>query len=92
MAVSSEQEAESYLIQARQYRLNHKPFNVRISINAEKPTKAAIRIFLGPKYNVHMKEIDYKEHAGEFYELDNFIYDRELAFFSFVPLFARELY
>ncbi|XP_011506306.1 PREDICTED: arylphorin subunit alpha-like [Ceratosolen solmsi marchali] len=75
LAVSNEQEAESYLIQVRQHRLNHKPFNVYININAEKMTKAAIRIFLGPKYNVHMKEIDFTEHHNEFLELDNFVYD-----------------
>jgi hypothetical protein len=75
LAVSSEQEAEAYLIQARQYRLNHKPFNVKINIKAEKATKAAIRIFLGPKYTVHNNELDYKQHHDEFYEMDNFIYD-----------------
>lgn len=77
LAVESDAEAEKYLVQVRQYRMNHKPFNVNININAEKPTKAAIRIFLGPKYNVHMKEIDFKEHYNEFYEMENFIYDCE---------------
>jgi hypothetical protein len=75
LAVSSEQEAETYLIQARQYRLNHKPFNVRININAEKATKAVIHIFIGPKYNVHMKEYDYDERLHHFLELDSFLYD-----------------
>jgi hypothetical protein len=80
LAVSSEQEAESYLIQVRQYRLNHKPFNIYININADKATKASIKIFLGPKYNVHMKEIDFIEHYNEFFELDDFIYDRKYSF------------
>ncbi|XP_058801563.1 arylphorin subunit alpha-like [Phymastichus coffea] len=75
LAVESEQQAEAYLIQARQHRLNHKPFNVVVSVNAEKAHKVAIRIFLGPKYNVHMQEIDFTEHYHEFYEMDNFIYD-----------------
>lgn len=77
LAVENEQEAEAYLIQARQHRLNHKPFNVNINLNSEKAQKVAIRIFLGPKYNVHMRDIDFTEHYNEFYELDNFIYDRE---------------
>ena len=77
LTVEDLKEAESYLVQARQYRLNHKNFNVHLTITADKPTKAAIRIFIGPKYNVHGKEIEFTEHYHEFYELDNFIYNRK---------------
>ena len=75
LAVSTLKEAEDYRIIARQKRLNHKDFNVHIDINAPKAMKAAVRIFLGPKYNVHMKEIDFKDHHDEFYEMDSFITD-----------------
>ena len=77
LVVPSKQEAEQYLIQARTSRLNHKPFNVNININAKKATKAVIRIFLGPKYNVQNKELELDQHHNEFYELDQFIYDCE---------------
>lgn len=82
MAVKNEGEAESYVIQARQYRLNHKHFNVFMSINNfGKPIRAVIRIFLGPKYNVHNKNYDSYYRYRNFYELDNFIYNREYKFF-----------
>lgn len=69
----SQQEGESYVIKARQYRLNHKPFNFHITINAEKETKAAIRIFLGPKYDVHHKLLNFEDNIRYFYEIDNWI-------------------
>ncbi|KAJ8680418.1 hypothetical protein QAD02_016205 [Eretmocerus hayati] len=75
LAVENEQQAEAYRIQVRQHRLNHKPFSIKIDINAKEATKAVIRIFLGPKYNVHMKKMDFSEHYSEFYELDNFIWE-----------------
>lgn len=75
LAVNSEKEADEYIIQARQKRLNHKNFNIHIDVNAAKPMKAVIRIFLGPKFNVHNREVDFTDHHDEFYEMDNFIYD-----------------
>lgn len=75
LAVHSESDAEKYVIQARQYRLNHKHFNVRFNINAEKASKVAIRIFLGPKFNVHNKEVDFTDQFRLFYEMENFIWD-----------------
>lgn len=77
LAVNSESEAERYVIQTRQYRLNHKHFNVRINVNADKASKVAVRIFLGPKFNVHNKEVDFTKELKMFYEMDNFIYDRK---------------
>ncbi|KAK2586862.1 hypothetical protein KPH14_009800 [Odynerus spinipes] len=75
LMVESQQEAESYVIKARQYRLNHKPFTFHITINAEKNTKAAIRIFLGPKYDVHHKLLNFEDNTRYFYEIDNWILD-----------------
>lgn len=69
-------EAESTLIKIRQYRLNHKPFSFHLAINAEKAMKAAVRIFLGPKYDIHHKLLDFAEYAKYFYEMDNWIVDR----------------
>lgn len=75
LMVESAKEAESTLIKIRQYRLNHKPFIFHFAINAEKPLKAAIRIFLGPKYDIHRKPMDFSESAKYFYEIDNWIVD-----------------
>lgn len=76
MLVDDAKDAESTLIKVRQYRLNHKPFSFHFAINAEKPMKAVIRIFLGPKYDIHHKPLDFIENAKYFYEMDNFIIDR----------------
>lgn len=64
-----------FLIKIRQYRLNHKPFNFHITINADKPMKAAIRIFIGPKYDSHHKLIEIPEDLKYFYEIDNWMLD-----------------
>ncbi|KOX67354.1 Arylphorin subunit alpha [Melipona quadrifasciata] len=63
------------LVKVRQYRLNHKPFNFHITINSDKPMKAAIRIFLGPKYDSHHRLYELSENLKYFYEIDNWIVD-----------------
>ncbi|XP_066598541.1 hexamerin-like isoform X2 [Prorops nasuta] len=75
LAVDSEKEAENFLVKIRQYRLNHKPFNFHISVNSEKATKATIRMFIGPKFDIHRKLLDFSDSFKYFYEIDNFIVD-----------------
>lgn len=77
LMIDDVEEIEKTLVKIRQYRLNHKPFSFHLAINAEKPMKAAIRIFLGPKYDIHHKPLDIAEGAKYFYEMDNWIVDRE---------------
>lgn len=72
-----------FLIKIRQYRLNHKPFNFHITINADKPMKAAIRIFIGPKYDSHHKLIEIPEDLKYFYEIDNWMLDCKFIHFYF---------
>jgi len=71
--IEDAKEAENMLVKIRQYRLNHKPFSFHFAINAEKPMKAAIRIFLGPKQDIHHKSLSFAENAKYFYEMDNWI-------------------
>ncbi|XP_031829842.1 hexamerin 70a [Nomia melanderi] len=66
-------EAESTLVKVRQYRLNHKPFNFHITVNSDKATRAAIKIFLGPKYDAHRKLVELPEGFRYFYEVDNWV-------------------
>ncbi|XP_072756205.1 hexamerin 70a [Anoplolepis gracilipes] len=75
MMIDNVEEAESTLVKIRQYRLNHKPFSFHLAINAEKPMKATIRIFIGPKYDIHHKPMDISDGAKYFYEMDNWIID-----------------
>ncbi|XP_043262248.1 uncharacterized protein LOC122403032 [Colletes gigas] len=75
LMVRDDTEAETLYIKIRQYRLNHKPFNFHIAVNADKPMKAAIRIFLGPASTSHHKLIDLQDSLEYFYEMDNWIVD-----------------
>ncbi|KOC69159.1 Hexamerin [Habropoda laboriosa] len=75
LLVENQKEADSLLIKIRQDRLNNNAFNFHIALNSDKPMKAAIRIFLGPKYDSHRKLIELPENLKYFYEIDNWIID-----------------
>lgn len=75
VSVRSHKEAQSMLIKARQYRLNHKPFTYHITVNSDRPVKAILRVFLGPKNDVYGHEIDMSENYKNFMELDQWIVD-----------------
>lgn len=76
VSVRSHKEAQSMLIKARQYRLNHKPFTYHIMVNSDRNVKAIVRVFLGPKYNVHGHELDMSENHMNFMEMDQWTVDR----------------
>lgn len=64
------------LIKAKQYRLNHKPFNVRMKVVSDKTQKAVIKMFLGPKYNEYgMEYMSMNENRENFVELEHFTVD-----------------
>lgn len=73
--IDAQKDDKLSLIKIRQPRLNHKPFNFHITINSDKAMKAAIRIFLGPKYTSHHKLYELPENLKYFYEIDNWILD-----------------
>lgn len=75
VSVRSHKEAQSMLIKARQYRLNHKPFTYHITVNSNKNVKAVVRVFLGPKYDVHGHELDISENYMNFMEMDKWTVD-----------------
>lgn len=75
LSVHSHEKAQSLLIKARQYRLNHKPFSYHITVNSDKNVKAVVRIFLGSKYDVHGHELDISENYMNFMEVDQWIVD-----------------
>lgn len=76
MSVRSHKEAQTTLVKARQYRLNHKPFTYFITVNSDKNVKAVVRTFLGPKYDVHGHELDLHENYMNFVQLDQWVVDR----------------
>ncbi|KAG7210288.1 hypothetical protein KM043_011832 [Ampulex compressa] len=75
VSVRSHKDAQDVLIKARQHRLNHKPFTYHITVNSDKNVKAMVRIFMGPKYDVHGHELDISENYMNFMELDQWVVD-----------------
>ena len=76
VAVHSHKEAQNLFIKARQQRLNHKPYSYHITVNSDKTTKGWIRVFLGPKYDVHGHEINIIDNWKNFFELDKWAVER----------------
>uniref|UniRef100_A0A182KE62 Hexamerin A n=1 Tax=Anopheles christyi TaxID=43041 RepID=A0A182KE62_9DIPT len=68
-----EYKPDPVVIKARTMRLNHKPFTYKVSLTADKPGKAAVRVFLGPKYDQYGGQYTLNENRENFYELDYFV-------------------
>ncbi|XP_012286306.1 hexamerin [Orussus abietinus] len=73
VGVHNYKDAQNTIIKARQYRLNHKPFTYHITVNSDKNTKATVRVFLGPKYDLHHYEHDISENYMNFMEVDKWV-------------------
>lgn len=61
-------------IKARQYRLNHKPFNYEINVNSKVAEEAIVRVYIGPKVDQYYRQIDIEDNRLNFVELDVFSY------------------
>lgn len=70
-------ELEDVAIKARVTRMNHAPFTYDIKVRADRRYTAAIRIFLGPKYDWFGREIDIEQKRMYMIELDKFTAQRE---------------
>jgi len=68
-------DGNDFVIKARQYRLNHLPFNFKLNINSDKAQKAIIKVFIGPKYDAYGHMIHLDDNYENFVELDNFLVD-----------------
>lgn len=77
LLVANQKEADTFMVKVRQQRLNHKPFNVHLGINAAKATKVAIQIFLGPKHDLEGNYFDFTKSRKYFYEIDYWVTDCE---------------
>lgn len=64
---------EDLVIKARQWRLNHLPFTLKLSVRSEKSERAIVKVFLGPKFDEAGNVIDINENRENFYELDKFV-------------------
>lgn len=63
---------EKLQISVRQPKLNHSPFVIKFDIHSEKPVDAVIKVFFGPKYDSHNREININKNRQNFYLLDKF--------------------
>lgn len=63
------------IIKARQQRLNHLPFTMKLHVQSEKVQKAIVKVFIGPKYDVHGHVYTLEENFQNYYELDHFYVD-----------------
>jgi hypothetical protein len=68
-------DGHDFVVKARQYRLNHLPFNIKLTVDSKKAQKATVKVFIGPKYDFYGKKIDIMTNRKNFYELDYFLID-----------------
>ena len=64
--------SDKYYIKARTLRLNHKPFNYKLTVKSDGSKEATIRVFIGPKYDEYGSRIDFEENRKNFVLLDAF--------------------
>jgi hypothetical protein len=60
---------------ARQMRLNHKPYNLEMKVNVDKPQKVIIRTFMAPDFDEFGQKINLMEHRENLIKVDAFTYD-----------------
>uniref|UniRef100_A0A1I8Q8C7 Larval serum protein 2 n=1 Tax=Stomoxys calcitrans TaxID=35570 RepID=A0A1I8Q8C7_STOCA len=66
---------ESFVIKARQLRLNHHPFEFTLDVTSDKAQKAIVKIFIGPKYDENGHDLYLEKNYKNFFELDHYIVD-----------------
>ncbi|PSN36662.1 Hemocyanin A chain [Blattella germanica] len=72
-ALDDTQELDDVEIKARVRRMNHRPFTFRISVDSDREATAAVRVFLGPKYDWFGQEVPINEKRLYMIELDKFV-------------------
>jgi len=72
---NANKDGEDLVIKARQWRLNHLPFTLKLTITSPKVQKAVVKVFLGPKFDEAGNVIDINENRENFYEIDKYIVD-----------------
>jgi len=68
-------DGHDFVIKARQPRLNHLPFTFKLNVGSDKPQRAVVKVFIGPKYDEYGHIYTYEENRENFYELDHFFVD-----------------
>ncbi|MCK0538915.1 hypothetical protein, partial [Alcanivorax quisquiliarum] len=58
---------------ARQYRLNHKPYNYKVTVNSKQAIDGIVRVFIGHKYDAEGRLLTINQARMSFFEIDRFI-------------------
>lgn len=66
---------EDLVIKARQLRLNHLPFTLRLTISSPVAQRAMIKVFMGPKFDEAGNVLELNENRENFYEIDKYVMD-----------------
>lgn len=64
------EEKYDFHVRAHQYRLNHKPFSVKINIDSDKEQKVTVKLFVAPKHDEYGRELNLTENRMNMFELD----------------------
>lgn len=86
-----EYDGNYFQVRARQQRLNYKPFNYRVFVNAEQAGEAIVRVYLGPQYDEYGRSININENRMNFVQFDKFRYTLQ-AGNNTIERNSRELY
>ncbi|XP_076377495.1 hexamerin 70a-like [Megalopta genalis] len=73
LLIQSDEEAKTNLIKITQTRLNHESFKYTIQVTSKKPTKAVVKVFLGPKTDAYHNLIKLPQDFDYFYEIDDWL-------------------
>lgn len=65
-------EYEDLRYYARQFRLNHKPYNYKLTVNSDDSKEALVRVYIGPKYDSEERELHIEQSRLAFVEIDRF--------------------
>nr|XP_023017782.1 hexamerin-like [Leptinotarsa decemlineata]prf//2209395A diapause protein 1 [Leptinotarsa decemlineata] len=72
---NNQEDAKTFDIRVRQYRLNHKPFTYKIKVTSDKAQKAVVKVFMGPAYDKNGETMFLNENRLNFLILEHFVHD-----------------
>jgi len=66
---------ENFMIKARNWRLNHLPFTVKLNVNSNKAQKAVVRMFVASKYDSYGHVYRMEDNRENFYMMTKWVVD-----------------
>nr|CAD7592475.1 unnamed protein product [Timema genevievae] len=72
VSVNDPKDGEHVDFRVKQGRLNHKPFNYKVSVESDKEIDVLVKVFMSPKYDSYGREFDLDTKIFYTVELDRF--------------------